>query len=343
MCRQILRSLIAWLLLVQAANPTQADEPRLARFSFAEPHMGTQFQIILYAPDEAQAKKAADAAFRRIADLDAMMSDYKPESELMRLCKKAGGGPVEVSPELFFVLARGQEVSKLSDGAFDVTVGPLARIWRLARRSHQMPDPERVQDALKVVGYQNIRLDPARRTVQLLRPGMQLDLGGIAKGYSGDEAQKLLKKHGVTRALVAAGGDIVVSGAPPETAGWLVGIAPLESLDGKPNRFLILENRAASTSGDAEQFVEIDGKRYSHIVDPRTGMGLPGRLSVTIVAPEGISADSLTKTVSVLGTEKGMKLIDSLDRVACLVVRQTEKGQESIASRRFAEIPQKSR
>src|SRR5262249_25157796 len=148
------------------------------------------------------------------------------------------------------------------------------------------------------------------QTVQLLKPGMRLDLGGIAKGYAADAAQEVLKKHGLTRALVAAGGDIVVSDPPPDTKGWKIGIAPLEDPDAEPKRYLLLSKGAESTSGDAEQFVEIGGKRYSHIVDPRTGLGLIGRMSVTVTARRGLDSDPLTKIAAVLGPEKGLPLIE---------------------------------
>jgi thiamine biosynthesis lipoprotein len=313
----------------------------LTRYEYTEPHMGTRFQITLYAPDEATAHKAAKAAFERITQLDGIMSDYRPASELMQLCKKAGGPPVKVSEELFFVLSRAQEVSRRSDGAFDVTVGPVVRLWRRARKTKEMPDPQELKQALALVGYQNIRLDEKNRTVQLLKPGMQLDLGGIAKGYSADEGLAILQKYGITRALVAAGGDIAVSGPPPDNEGWTIGIAPLEDPNQKPSRYLILKDAAVSTSGDAEQYVEIGGKRYSHIVDPRTGIGLVGRMSVTVVARRGIMSDSLTKVVAVLGPERGFAILEGFDGVASLVVRKTDKGLEAVASKRFHRVPQK--
>jgi thiamine biosynthesis lipoprotein len=309
------------------------------RFTFTEPHMGTRFQIIVYAPDEATAKRATREAFDRIATLDGIMSDYRPTSELMHLCRKAGGDPVRVSEKLFFVLAKAQEVSRLSDGAFDVSVGPIVRLWRRARRTQRMPDPQELEQARQLVGYRNIELDEKARTVRLKKPGMLLDLGGIAKGYAADEAQAVLARHKITRALVAAGGDIAVSGPPPDAPGWKIGIAPLEDPEKKPSRYLILHDAALSTSGDAEQHVIIDGKRYSHIVDPRTGIGLVGRLSVTVVARRGITADSMTKVVSVLGPERGLRIIDETEGAAAFVVRATGKGQETFSSRRFSDIP----
>jgi thiamine biosynthesis lipoprotein len=323
-----------------ALSGSPAAEPALTRYQFTEPHMGTRFQIILYAPDETTARQAATAAFARIANLDHIMSDYQSSSELMQLCKKAGGGPVHVSTELFTVLRRAQEVAKLSDGAFDVTVGPVVRLWRRARKIHELPDPQELAKARALVGCDKVRLDDKAQTVQLLTPGMQLDLGGIAKGYSADEALAVLKKHGVTRALVAAGGDIAVSDPPPDAPGWTIGIAPLEDPNRKPSRYLILKNAAVSTSGDAEQHIDIGGKRYSHIVDPRTGIGLLGHMSATVVARRGVDSDSLTKVIAVLG-QRGLEIIDRMDGVAALLIRQTDKGPETFASKRFAQVPQK--
>src|SRR5262249_50717406 len=156
------------------------------------------------------------AAFERIAELDGIMSDYRPASELMQLCSRAGGAPVRVSNDLFYVLAKAQQVAERSDGAFDATVGPVVRLWRVARKSRKMPDPDKLKAALALVGYTHVRIDEQAHTVQLLKAGMQLDLGGIAKGYAADKALKVLEKHGIKSALVAAGGDIAVSAAPPD-------------------------------------------------------------------------------------------------------------------------------
>jgi FAD:protein FMN transferase len=314
-----------------------AADPSLTRFEYTEPHMGTKFQMIVYATDEKTARAATAAAFARVADLDGIMSDYRPTSELMQLCDKAGGDPVKVSDELFFVLSKAQEVSKLSDGAFDVTVGPVVRLWRLARKTGRLPDADDLRKALQLVGYKNIKLDAKERTVQLLKPGMRLDLGGIAKGYAADEALAILKKHGIDRALVAAGGDIAVSGPPPDKEGWTIGIQPLAPAEVKNPRHLILKHGGVSTSGDAEQFIEIDGNRYSHIVDPRTGLGLPGHRSVTVVAPNGITSDSLTKVASVLG-EEGLKLIEKQEGVSARIVLLTDKGADITATKNFPKL-----
>jgi thiamine biosynthesis lipoprotein len=308
--------------------------PALERFSFQEPHMGTLFRVVVYARDEASAKAAAKEAFARCAQLNAIMSDYLSTSELTRLCAKAGGPPVKVSDELFAVLSRSQQVARDSGGAFDVTVGPVVRLWREARKTRRMPAPEKLKAARALVGYENVELDEKARTVRLLKPGMQLDLGGIGKGYAADEMLKVLARHGLKSAMVVAGGDVTVGDAPPGKNGWVVAIAPIDAKKEGP-RYLTLANAAVSTSGDAEQYVEIGGVRYSHIVDPRTGIGLVGRMSATVVAPDGITADSLTKVVAILGPEKGFPVLEKERGVSGRFVRKDDGGVEVRTSKRF--------
>jgi thiamine biosynthesis lipoprotein len=307
--------------------------------------MGTRFRIVLYAADEATARTAAAAAFRRIAELDGIMTDYRATSELMRLCGDPAALPsgpgVHVGSDLFTVLRHAQEVSRASGGAFDVTVGPLTHLWRRARKNHQMPDAAALQTARELVGYRKLQIDSKTHTVHLDKPGMILDLGGIGKGYAADAALQTLGRHGITSALVAAGGDIAVSASPPGAAGWSIGIAPLDDPTATPKRYLLLHDAAVSTSGDAEQHLDVDGKRYSHIIDPRSGIGLVEDGSVTVVAPHGLSADPLTKVVSVLGADRGFPIIDSVEGASALVVRKTGKREQSYASTRFAAVPQK--
>src|SRR6185295_2489439 len=164
-------------------------------FEFTQVHMATQFRIVLYSVDEATGKKAADAAFARIANLDHIMSDYQPASELMQLCKNADGKPEKVSKDLFDVIARSLEISRLTDGAFDITCGPVVKLWRRARRTLKMPDVKELADALKLVGYEKITLDAKNRTVRLRVKDMQLDLGGIAKGYAAHMALEVIRSH----------------------------------------------------------------------------------------------------------------------------------------------------
>ena len=325
------RAWFAFLLAMAAASAAPGDGPSPPRrFEFAEPHMGTEFRIVLYTADEAIASRASRRAFDRIKALDQALTDYDPESELMRLCAKAGGQPVAVSDDLYRVLDRAKQLYDRSGGALDVTLSPVVRLWRRARREHKLPDPGALAKARALVpGCGAIRLDPSARTAQLLKPGMKIDLGAIAKGYASGEAIAVLKAEGIASALVAGSGDIVVSGPPPGRDGWTIAVAPiLAESDGRAGRAILLKDAAVSTSGDAEQFVEIGGVRYSHVIDPSTGIGLTERRSVTAIAPEGSLADGLDTAACVLGPEKGLALIESTPGAAGLFVRLTPEGQE---------------
>jgi FAD:protein FMN transferase len=338
-CRTVSRAAtllaLAGYFVLTTFNNGSPVGPTLSRFEFVQPRMGTLFRIICYAPGADVAARASNAAFERIAKLDNIMSDYHPASELMLLCQRSGGPPVEVSEDLFNILAESQIMAERSGGAFDITVGPIVRLWRRARRQREMPDPLRLAQALELVGCEKIQLEETTRSARLTRKGMLLDLGGIAKGYAADEALKVLKHYGMESVLVAAGGDIAVSTPPPGKRGWNIGISSLEPSSKPPRQFLLLQDAAVSTSGDAEQYVEINGKRYSHIVDPKTGIGLIGRSRVTVIAPNGTTSDSLATAVSVLGPERGLALIDATEGAAALILQMTEQGLRSSCSKRW--------
>lgn len=321
-------------LFAEITLRTAAVEP-LTRYEFAQAHMGTQVRIVLYSAARAVADDAARAAFARIAALDEALSDYRDSSELMRVSRQAGSGPVAVSDDLFRVLQAAQEIGARSDGAFDVTVGPLSVLWRHARRQGGMPDAADLAAARARVGRDKLTIDDRRRTVTLTTRGMQLDLGGIAKGFAADEAAAVLGRCGIDRALVAAGGDIVVRDAPPGRDGWRIAMASIEGADRLPAGFITLRNAAVSTSGDAEQFAVIGGVRRSHIIDPRTGLALSGRSSVTIVAPRGMTADALATTVSVMGGADGMRLVEATSGAGAFVVEETDGGVRTFESRRW--------
>lgn len=315
-----------------------AGAEELRRFQFEEPHMGTKFRIVLYAADEPTAKKASEAAFKRVAQLNRIMSDYDAQSELMQLCRKFAttvGDPVPVSEDLFFVLAKGQEVAKRSGGAFDMSIGPFVQLWRQARRTQKLPTAEAIADAKRRVGHEKIELDEKHRTVRLKTPGMQLDLGGIAKGYAADQMLATLRRYGITQALIAAGGDVAVADPPPQETGWKVDVAPLSK--DKPQYSLRLANAAVSTSGDSQQFTIINGVRYSHIVDPRIGLGITGRRSVTVVAKNGITSDSMTKAVMLMDPAKALELIEATPETATLIITLNDDGKEIVQmSKRLA-------
>jgi thiamine biosynthesis lipoprotein len=219
-----------------------------------------------------------------------------------------------VSDDLWRVLERAIEIRDATDGAFDPTVGPLTSLWRQARRSGRLPLPGKLAAAREAVGPQTLRLVPDDRGVVLARPAMRLDLGGIGMGYAVDRAVDVLNRHGITAAMVDASGDIAVTAAPPGTEGWKIAVAPLQppgngTTPGDTGEYLLLTHAAVTTSGDAFQAVEIDGRRYSHIVDPRTGVGVAGPAAVTVMAADCTTADALATAASVLGPEKSAAVI----------------------------------
>lgn len=274
-----------------------------ARFEAVEPHMGTLVRIQLYAPDEQAARRAFRAAFDRIAALDRALSDYRDDSELNLFCRAAPGHAAEISEDLYRVLAAAQQLAMESGGAFDVTQGPVIRLWRQARRNRTLPDARALSEAQSRSGFRKLHLNDADRTATLDLANMQLDLGGIAKGYAADEALAVLGRMGITSAMVEASGDLAFSHAPPGERGWKIGL-------GTPERMLELTDGAVSTSGDTEQYFELNGKRYSHIIDPATGQALTDGAMVSVIARRGIIADSLATALCVLGEERGAAVLE---------------------------------
>ncbi len=292
------------LIAVTVASATQD-----VRREYIELHMGVAVRVVVYAADDATARRAARAAYARIAELEQIMSDYRPQSEVRRLASRAGA-EVPVSEPLYAVLARALELARLSDGAFDPTVGPFVALWRDARRTGRLPERSTLDSAAARAGWQKVHLDSATRSVRLDVAGMEIDLGGIAKGYILDQARAEFYRQGVRRVLLEAGGDISAGDPPPGRAGWRVAGMP----GGRT-----LADAAVSTSGDTEQFVIINGVRYSHVVDPRTGLGVTSRRHATVVAPDGATADGLATALTVLDDERGTALLKSFPAVVAAV------------------------
>jgi len=332
----------AWVLGVGISQAPPGD-PSGLRFQYEQTEMAVPVKLVFYAPDQDTANRAAQAVFQRFRQLNAILSDYDPDSELRRLCDTAGKGKaVPVSDELWRVLSHAQGLAERTDGAFDATVGPVVRVWRLVRQSKSMPPPQELIEFLKrtksQVGFRLVRMDPQQRAVELTKRGMRLDFGGVAKGLALDEAICVLAKHGVHRAMVHAGGDIGLADPPPAKPGWVIGIAPREP-DGPPSFSLSLSRCFVATSGDMWQYVVLGGKRYSHIVDPRTGLGLTDRCNVTVVAPNGMTADGLSTAVCVLGPEKGLPLIEQTQGAAAYVVRASQGETANWQSSRWKDLP----
>lgn len=303
--------------------------------------MGCLFSLKLVCAEESKAREAKTAVFARIAELNAIMSDYSPESELNRLCATAGkGASIRVSEPLFDILERSARFSQASHGAFDVTLGPCTKLWRESRRNVRLPDPEVLREALVRVGWEKVKLDRKAWTVQLASAGMQIDLGGIAKGYAADEAVRLLRdRFGLKSFLIDAGGQVAGFGSPPGKAAWTVAI---ESPDDTPATKVALNGWHLATSGDAHQHVELGGRRYSHILDPKTGLGLTTLIQASVIASDGTTADAVTKVLCVSGGAEGMKLLAKWPGIEARVVLQGPGGLQSLQSpgwQKFALVP----
>jgi len=286
-----------------AALCAQAPPPLLHLEKSAEA-MGSTYTIDLYGTDRIYMEDAADSAFDEVKRIDEMLSNYKPDSELTQVNRRAAQAPVKVSREFFDLLAHCLEYSRQSDGAFDVTVGPLMKVWGFYKGSGHLPHRAEVQAALTKVGARHVRLDPVQRTVQFDRAGVELDPGGIGKGYAVDRMVEVLKKKGVTTALVAGSGSSIYGmGAPPsESRGWRVEIKnPWDT--SKTSAEVFLKDMSMSTSGSYEKFFRAEGKTYAHIMDPRTGFPAQGSVSVSVVSPKTLDSEAWAKPYFVNGRQ----------------------------------------
>jgi len=288
--------LAAWL---QAAGLLRIEDSRDA--------MGSTFTVVAYGGDAQQLEEGLEATFEEMYRLDRMLSNYRSSSEWSRVNRLAAEQPVAVSEELFTLLQRCVEFSRQSEGAFDISVGPLMKIWGFYRGSGRLPSKTEIAGALSKVGYQNLELDPAARTVRFRTPGVELDPGGIGKGYAVDRMIERLKAHGITSAMISAGSSSIYGlGAPPSDTGWTVKIRD-------PRRYtqtvaeVKLKDGSLSTSGDYEKFFEAGGKIYSHIMDPRTGYPATGVLSVSVMAPRTLDSEAWTKPFFILGRQWAVK------------------------------------
>jgi thiamine biosynthesis lipoprotein len=240
---------------------------------------------------------------------------------------------------LWRVLARGQELAEQTGGAFDVTVGPFMRLWRRSRELRELPTEQRLRQAAQSVGHRLLRLDPQNRTVQLLAPRMRLDVGGLALGYIADQTRDAVAAAGAPAVLVAAGGEIAVGEPPPGRRGWRVAVQSLKSADEEaPAAYVEVARACVTTSGDTRRFVEIGGKRYSHIIDPRTGLGLTRRTGATVIHPDGMTADALDTAACVLGPEEGLKLIDRTPGAAGRITAIEGDEVKVYESKRFSQF-----
>ena len=285
------------------------------RQEFFHPQMGTLFQVVLYAKDTLQGKAIAQEVFDRIDTLNAIFSDYIENSEINRLSASAGTGQkVKVSPEMWRLVTLSQKIAWKSNGSFDLSIGPLSKLWRRAFRQSQFPAKVEIESAKTKVNYHFIQCFPLSKKIRLAEAGIRLDAGGIAKGFAVDECFKILNKAGMSSALVAAGGDIRVGAAPPGKASWIIASKGLNEKGETVDVELSLEHQAVSTSGDTYRFLDWEGQRYSHIIDPRTGLGIQHRQFSRLTGPKATLTDALATAINVSNGEKRKKLMKKFSR-----------------------------
>lgn len=286
--------------------------------------MGSRFDITVVAKDEVQANDYIDLALSEISRIEKEISSWDPESETSKIIANAGIQPLKVNRELYDLITRAVKISELTEGAFDITYASMDRIWKFDGSMNHLPTDDEIAQSIRKVGYKNIVLDPEHQTVFLKNKGMRIGFGAIGKGYAADKAKQLLISEGVNGGIINASGDLTTWGTQPDGSPWMVGITnPLNK--NKVFSWFPLDNNAVVTSGNYEKFVEFNGKKYTHIIDPRTGWPVSGLTSVTIFAPKAELADALATSVFVMGRETGIDFINQLPGMECVIVDDNGK------------------
>lgn len=296
------------------------------RYTFKRGLMGTQFTLILYTTDSLKARQAYEQVSVRMDTLNQVMSDYLDGSEINRLSETSGSGRwVSVSQPLYDVLHKACTLARLSNGRFDPTIGPLSQLWRRAVRQRAFPSAAERRRARRSVGSRLVQFDSTARAICLKKSGMRLDVGGIGQGYAVDEAARVLRENGISSFLLDLGGDVLAGSPPPDRPeGWRidVGSGTNSRADPADTLVVLLKNAAITTSGDTYRHLDLNGRRYSHVMNPRSGLGLRHFLRVTVMAPEGYRADALTKVFSVAKPNARKRLIQRFPGVKIWVLEK---------------------
>ncbi len=319
---------VSWFLGVSLLPKSlwgQADSSEgLDRYEWTAPSMGTSLEMIVYARDEAQARRAMDSGWDEIERLSKIVSNYDDQSEISQVCAKAYDNPLPISSELATLLRESRRWHRVSEGAFDITLGPLTRLWRQARKTQQLPSDREIERARGCCGWDAVLITDSKEslpaTIELTKPHMWLDLSGIATGFILDRVFDKMVEAGTDRILINVGGDIRVGKAPPGAMGWRVQVAGL-SKRSPPLAILELHDCAITSSGDLFQFVEIGGRRYSHFIDPVQGTPIERRQCVTAIAPTTIDADAGATAMAILGGTKGAALFDGMPLTTTFVMQ----------------------
>ncbi len=281
--------------------------------------MGSRFELTAFADNKDIAREAVKDAIAEIRRIEALISEYEQFSVVSEINTKAGIAPVKVNSELFNLIERCIRVSRLTEGAFDITWATLNGLWKFDGSMTVIPSEEDIVKKVSICGFSNIILNSEDLTVFLKNPGMKIGFGAIGKGYAANKGMQAMKKHKITGGIVIAGGDLITWGKPENSEHWVIGIADPENPD-KALAWLNVDEMAVVTSGNYEKFVIIDGKRYSHILDPRTGYPVSGLKSVTIICPDAELADALATAVFVMGKDNGLNMINQMKGIECLII-----------------------
>jgi thiamine biosynthesis lipoprotein len=287
--------------------------------------MGNQFVITIVTENLRVAEQCFDLAVEEISRIEQLLTTFSDSSQTNLINKFAGIRPVEVDNEVFALIARSIRISDLTQGAFDITYGSVDKsLWNFDTHMTELPDPEVAKKAVRLINYRNIILDPERTTVYLKEKGMRIGFGGIGKGYAAERAKILLRRLGVKSGIVNASGDLAAWGCQPNGRPWTIGLADPGSRD-KPFSYLDITDMAVATSGNYEKFAVINGKKYSHTIDPKTGLPVSGIKSVTIICPNAEIADAMATPVTIMGIKPALHLINQMKNIACVIIDDEDK------------------
>lgn len=287
--------------------------------------MGNHFEISVVAGDEQWANDRIDEAVEEIRRIEKVLTTFKDDSETNLINANAGIKPVKVSAEVFQLIQRSKRISEFTQGAFDITYGSIdKKLWNFDKNMTELPKASEAKKMVRLINYRNVILDPEAQTVFLKEKGMRIGFGGIGKGYAAEMAKAIMKKNGVTSGVVNASGDLATWGCQPNGSPWTIGIAHPDAAD-MPFSYMTISDMAVATSGNYEKFVMINNKKYSHTINPRTGLPVTGIKSVTIISPNAELCDALATPVTIMGIEAGLNLINQLNQVECVIIDDDNK------------------
>ena len=323
-------ALLALLLSCGIASPLRAATQDSLFHEF-RPAMGTTVEILLYASTRDHATALFEAAFQEIERVEAALSTYRSTSEISRINRTAPHESVVTDPEVFGLIVRALEYGRRTGGAYDITVGPLVKAWGFFRGDGRRPSVDELADARATVGWHHVAVDSTRRSIRFLTPGVELDLGGIGKGFALDCAARVLRRHHIASALLGSGrSSYVAIGAPPNAKGWPITV-PSPRNPAQAMSTVHLRDQSVSTSGTDQRYFDVDGRRYSHVIDPRTGAPVSGMAQVTVIAPTATDSDALSTALLVLGRDGAAALIEGVDGRAALLITE-DGGEEQIVA-----------